>query len=189
MKTRDLPLKTWSMTIPSQRQHHRLLQTGPNPEYLTSTAIRHQVLKSHLERVRLSQVTLKAPILEWHIRRAEISVRQRRTRSSRKTFPSNKRLLPTTRTRETQPRIKRESQPNASQITPSRRRQNSLMVNRPSTEIPNQQPSRSPIQIRRRRRVEIAVRRSRSSDDFGGGALRREPDDGILPVVAVAEAG
>jgi len=53
------------------------------------------------KRIRIRQVTLKAPILERHIRRAEVSIRQRRTRSSRKTLPRNERLLTATRARET----------------------------------------------------------------------------------------
>jgi hypothetical protein len=55
----------------------------------------------HSKRVRIGQVARKAPILERHIRVAEIGVRQRRTRSSRKALPSNKRLLATARARET----------------------------------------------------------------------------------------
>jgi hypothetical protein len=57
--------------------------------------------KTHSKRIRFSKVTRKVPILERHIRRAKISVGQRRARSSRKTFPSNKRLLATSRARET----------------------------------------------------------------------------------------
>ena len=63
------------------------------------------------------------------------------------------------------------------------------MVNRPSTEIPDQQPATPTIQIRRRRRVVIAMRRSRGPNHLRSSALRREPDNGILPVVAVPETG
>jgi hypothetical protein len=58
-------------------------------------------LETPSERIRLGQIARKVPILERHIRRAEISVGQRRARSSRKTLPSNERLLPTSRARET----------------------------------------------------------------------------------------
>lgn len=46
------------------------------------------------------------------------------------------------------------------------------MIHRPSTEIPNQQPAAPTIQIRRGRRVVIAVRRSRGADHARRGALR-----------------
>jgi hypothetical protein len=62
------------------------------------------------------------------------------------------------------------------------------MIHRPSTKIPHQQPARSAIQIRRRRRVIIAMRRSRASNHPSSSALRRKPDNSILPVVAVPEA-
>jgi hypothetical protein len=63
------------------------------------------------------------------------------------------------------------------------------MIHRPSTEIPHQQPARSAIQIRRRRRIVIAMRRSRASNHPRSSALRREPDNSILPIVAVPETG
>jgi hypothetical protein len=62
------------------------------------------------------------------------------------------------------------------------------MINRPSTKIPNQQPATPAIQIRRRRRVIIAVRGRSTSNHSSSSALRREPDHSILPVVAVPEA-
>jgi hypothetical protein len=60
------------------------------------------------------------------------------------------------------------------------------MVDRPNAVVANQH--RSAAQIRRRGSVVIAVRRSSSTDNGGTGRLRREPHDGILPVVAVSQA-
>jgi hypothetical protein len=131
--------------------------------------------KTHSKRIRFSKVTRKVPILERHVRRAEISVRQCRARSSRKTLPSNKRLLPAARARETKSaQAKGKRQPTASHSLSSpllAEGQNSLMINRPSTEIPHQQPAAPPIQIRRCRRIIIAMRRSRSPNDCRCGAL------------------
>lgn len=59
------------------------------------------------------------------------------------------------------------------------------MIHRPSTEIPNQQPSAT-IQVRRSRRIVIAMRGSRCANNARRTALGREPHDRILPVVPVA---
>jgi hypothetical protein len=60
------------------------------------------------------------------------------------------------------------------------------MVDRPNAVVADQH--RVAAEVRRRGSIIVSVRRSSSTDNSGTGRLRREPHDGVLPVVAVSQA-
>ena len=111
---------------------------------------------------RILQIILKVTIPKTRRRIPEIRPLDRRSRPRRQTLPCHNRLL--------------------SALIP---RPNKLMINREIANVPNLRPRA--IQIRARRLLIIAMSGDSHTADGGTRRRRGQPDDDVLPVVAVAE--
>jgi hypothetical protein len=61
-----------------------------------------------------------------------------------------------------------------------------LMIDRPNAVVPDQQTV--PAEVWRRGSIEVAVSRSRATDNTSSSRLRREPHNSTLPVVTMPQA-
>lgn len=119
------------------------------------------------QRIGLCKVALEAAVLERHIRRSKISVRESSLRSSCEALPRDQRLLSTARAGETHPggNISNQFHTHSPRIS-----LDSLMIDRPDAEIPNEH--RVAAQIRRGRGIVVAMRRRRAANDRRTRRLR-----------------
>lgn len=122
------------------------------------------------QRIGLCKVALEAAVLERHIRRSKISVRESSLRSSCEALPRNQRLLSTARAGETHPGGNISNQSTHTHTHTPGIPLDSLMIHRPDAEIPNEH--RVAAQIRRGRGIVVAMRRRRAANDRRTRRLR-----------------